>query len=725
MNHQLKGPLMRPEQDIFDELAKLCTLPGYIHAISYLCFRDNMIRYEDELKSEDMQHLFSRSRLIRTETSTLIGLLLRKDIDYTLPDQHEMQEYITRTEALLEEIHNAMSAPFWATFATKAAVDKDFNPFTAGAMLREPIFYGGESAYSFQYRDLAPRKYAKDDSWLRSNKGFSIQAARDVVHAVGLLQDKKSIETLSIMRTKPPEEWTFLPGDTFSAQEVANYTGLDIAIVTQVLAAFTVPDAERNEQFAALNDFNSACAFPLISPAKDTYILFHRYSLVEALYESPFYWMCADRSYVNTAMQNRGEFAENFSVERLALVFGNDKVFSRVDIFGPNRNKMGEIDTLVLFGNRAIVVQVKSKRLTIESRKGNDLQIRDDFKKSIQDSYDQAYKCAKLLGDANYSLKDGRSNEIVAPLRLKDIYIMCVVSDHYPALSFQARQFLKLEVDDAISPPFILDVFTLDAMTEMLDSPLQFLSYVDRRSKYHEKLMASHELTILSYHLKQNLWLSEEHGLVMLEDDISADLDLAMIARREGIPGKRTPDGILTRMANTTLGRLIKEIGNRPDPATIDLGYTLLTLSEDTIIMVSNGINELARRARFDRKNHDLTIGLGQSGGGLTVHCNNDPIEIAAPTLERHCYARKYTQRAKSWFGICIHPIDTSIRFGLNLDFSWECSEEMEALTQEMAKPRAISDLLHESIHRKKKIGRNDPCPCGSGRKYKRCCISQ
>ena len=25
-------------------------------------------------------------------------------------------------------------------------------------------------------------------------------------------------------------------------------------------------------------------------------------------------------------------------------------------------------------------------------------------------------------------------------------------------------------------------------------------------------------------------------------------------------------------------------------------------------------------------------------------------------------------------------------------------------------------------VNEKKKIGRNDPCPCGSGRKYKQCC---
>ncbi len=26
-------------------------------------------------------------------------------------------------------------------------------------------------------------------------------------------------------------------------------------------------------------------------------------------------------------------------------------------------------------------------------------------------------------------------------------------------------------------------------------------------------------------------------------------------------------------------------------------------------------------------------------------------------------------------------------------------------------------------VHEKPKIGRNEPCPCGSGRKYKKCCM--
>ena len=29
------------------------------------------------------------------------------------------------------------------------------------------------------------------------------------------------------------------------------------------------------------------------------------------------------------------------------------------------------------------------------------------------------------------------------------------------------------------------------------------------------------------------------------------------------------------------------------------------------------------------------------------------------------------------------------------------------------------------TFHVSAKIGRNDPCPCGSGKKYKRCCLAQ
>lgn len=678
---------MRAEQEIFDELAGLCASPGYAHAIAYLCSRDNMIRYSGEMKAEDMQHLFSKSRLIRTETSTLIGLMLKSPIDYTVPPPPVLEKYIEATEALLEEIHHAMSASFWQDIDATKIAEAGFNPFTSGAALREPIFYGGESAYSFQYRDFSIAKYANDDPWLIANKGFSIHEARNVVFAVSRLQDEKAIAVMGAMHGKPQEAWTLLPGSAFSVQEVADYGRIDPAIVDRVIYAFAVPLGATNEQFQAVHDFNIANASPLIRMPDGSFLLFNIYSLVEALYESPFYWMGDDMAYVSTAMHNRGIFTEQFSVERLRQVFGAENVFANIDIYESKDTKLAEIDVLVLFGNRAVVLQAKSKRLTLEARRGNDLQIKGDFKKSIQDSSDQAYRCAKLIEEAKCSFKDAAGNAITLPASIKRIYVICLISDHYPALSFQTRQFLRFAATSTISPPFVMDVFALDAMTEMLSSPLHLLSYFDRRTGYTDKLMASHELTILSYHLKQNLWVDDEHDMVMLDDDISADLDLAMLVRREGISGKDTPEGILTRFSVTALGRMVKAIEARPDPATIDLGFLLLTLGEDTVLEVSAGIEQLAKKAISDGKNHDVTVGIASGSTGLTIHCNDDQIDVAGPALQRHCHARKYTQHAQTWFGVCVRPNDQALRFGINLDFPWEQDDTIDALTKSMGKP--------------------------------------
>lgn len=417
--------------------------------------------------------------------------------------------------------------------------------------------------------------------------------------------------------------------------------------------------------------------------------------------------------------------SENYELRsRLRKVFGAENVLANIDIYESKHTRLGEIDVLVLFGNRALILQAKSKRLTLEARRGNDLQIKDDFKKSVQDSSDQAYLCAKLIEEGRSTLKDAAGNAVALRASFKRIYVICLISDHYPALSFQARQFLKFAATDTISPPFVMDVFALDAMAEMLSSPLHFLSYVDRRTGYTDKLMASHELTILSYHLKQNLWLDDEHDMVMLDDDISADLDLAMLVRREGIPGKGTPDGILTRSNATALGRMVRQIEARPDPATVDLGFMLLTLGEETVLEVSAGIDRIAKQGIADGKNHDLTVGLGSGGTGLTIHCNDDPLEAAGPALQRHCYARKYTEQAKTWFGVCVRPMDQALRFGINLEFPWERNDSMDELTKNMPRAGNLTTLLRQAAKSRAKVGRNDPCPCGSGKKHKKCCLA-
>lgn len=710
----------RSESEVFSELSKLCSSSGYFHAIAYFCFRDNTIRYSDVMTPDDVMQQFGMERLVRTEISTLIGLACKVELDFDLPAPTTLQEYIDSTESLLNEMHHSMMPDMREFFNSEKAESIEFNPFQNGSMLRESIFYGGESAYHFQYRDFSEIKYERDGDWLKDNKGYSLDQAISVITAIQHHQNKRINEILFSLAKTHPNKWSFIDAYKFNAQDISTESDVDLNTVIQVIESFVSPMGMG--EFASLDDFNPKNAYPIIKIKDQEYLLFQNYSLVEALYETPFFWFYADKQYRSTAMKNRGDFTEEFSVEKLKRVFGESNVFQNVEIIDSKKNISGEIDVLVVFANRAIILQAKSKKLTIASRKGNDLSLRDDFKKAVQDAYDQAYSCSILLMDSNFKLVDEGGIELNIERDFKEIYPFCVVSDHYPSLSFQARQFLSFTETDIIKAPFVMDLFFLDVATEFLESPLYFLSYVNRRTSYGEKILSTHELTILSFHLKQNLWVDSEYSMMHLGDDICADLDLAMLVRRDGVPGEKTPGGILTKFKNTTVGKLISQIERQEDPGTIDLGFVLLCLSEDTINQLNGGIDHITELTLQDGKCHDLTIAIDMGATGLTIHSNNEPIEVSGPKLKHHAERRKYSQKAEEWFGICLEPKTKQLKFGLELRYEWEQSDDMDKIIANL--PKSQRKINVGTKVKGRKIGRNEKCLCGSGIKYKKCCLN-
>jgi hypothetical protein len=713
----------RPEQAIFDDLAALCVSPGYIHAIAYFCYRDHVVGISGELRADNYAKLFSFERLIRTEISTLIGLMLRAPRDLACPDQKTLEQYLKSTETLFKELHEALIEPSKAAMiAAMADPSKSANPFTGAAALREPIFYGAESAYPSQYRDLSVLKYGRDDAWLTANKGFPVEEAKKVVTAVSDFLSENLLKSLKSLPGLPPEQWTVLGGFEFTAADIVTKTGLRVEKVDAVLTAFCFPD-EGNPTFTALHEFNAANAFPILKEGDDKYILFLYASLAEALYETPFYWMGADKAYEATAMANRGLFAEEFTADRLAKVFGNTNVLRNVDIWETKarKKKVSEIDTLVLFGDRAIALQAKSKKLTIAARKGNDLQMQADFKGAVQDACDQAMLCSENLIDKTATFTDAHENEISIP-SLKQVYPVCVVTDHYPALSFQAQQFLTYKATDAINVPLVCDVFFIDVVTEFLETPLRFLSYLELRARARENISLSHEITALGYHLKRNLWLGQ-YDFIALGDDLSVDVDIAMAARRDGVPGQKVPPGILTLLKGTAVGRIIDQIERRSEPAAIGVGLELLKFSEQSVKQLSRGIDTIVAAAAKERKHHDITVASSEAASGITVHSNNLPNGIADERLRRHCELRKYSVKAGKWAGLMLEPGSGSVRFGGLIEFPWKQDAAMDAATANMAPPQPIDALssLIKQAGKRPKIGRNEKCPCGSGKKYKKC----
>ncbi len=56
-------------------------------------------------------------------------------------------------------------------------------------------------------------------------------------------------------------------------------------------------------------------------------------------------------------------------------------------------------------------------------------------------------------------------------------------------------------------------------------------------------------------------------------------------------------------------------------------------------------------------------------------------------------------------------------------DWLYGLEEWDKILTEERRKELYKEQKLSGTVVKEKKVGRNDPCPCGSGKKYKQCCL--
>ena len=59
---------------------------------------------------------------------------------------------------------------------------------------------------------------------------------------------------------------------------------------------------------------------------------------------------------------------------------------------------------------------------------------------------------------------------------------------------------------------------------------------------------------------------------------------------------------------------------------------------------------------------------------------------------------------------------------GAKADWLYELPQWKDIFSEEELKALYKEQKLSTTIRKEKKIGRNDPCPCGSGKKYKNCC---
>jgi hypothetical protein len=764
----------RNTSDILLDIKQLVKSRGYLYVICWIVVDD--FHYN----IEEMHQVNHRARLNKNEVLLLLGFLIQSQVSTEIPGSpSDLIELKRKTYELMEELHHSTMLRFFNKIKPfvenpeKRNTSRSQDFFGDSDMFIEAIFYAGDGIYDFQYLEFLEKKYKYDLDWLRTNANFDFTKAAQItvtiktilqgkikkVHFIGLRENKPQIlKDLKKDKSIPKSEYDkFLTSLEFyqfhqlfqpdahvaqglDSQEISEsgwysfYEGvLDLFTirpsdfdqeldVNDFLKQFSISTDEdkRNDQFQGIGDFNILSGSPIIPLDSERFFIPIPFSLFEAVYESPYYWMVDDKSYRDKLAVNRGNGGEEMVYELLKKVLGEKRVFKSVKIESKKGHDDTDIDVLCILGSKAICVQVKSKKLTQLSRKGNSQQLRKDFGAAVQDAYAQGLLCRKRVVEKNAVFRDENGNKISVVDNVDEAYILIVTTENYPSLTHQSRTLL--EKDDSNPHPLVLTVFDLDLILFYLANPYDFFYYVRQRISLMDYFIAEEEMHFLGYHLLHKLWKNPKADFVGIENDFGQLIDQNYYPFKLGIQTSKKSDKIRNRWKNSSFDALCKQIDELSAPKKTDIIFHLLDWSEQARDNLMNQLSLVRTRTKQDGKAHNISIMAGpeRSTHGFTfISWEDNNVQELGERLLIHSRGRKYKSKADVWIGIgCLKDSSRLVDAIVFSDEKWKYDDQLE----EDIKILFGGENKGKPINFGRKVQRNDFCPCGSGIKYKKCC---
>lgn len=680
----------RPEprnlQSIFDDLRALAQSDGALHDISVLMYRDWVVSIDLQggKVADDPEKRWSTTKLNSNEFMLLLGLMVQSPSDRTFSVIAPETEFEGKADKLLQEFHDRLTMDSIA-FDESAKIEQKL-----GAAAREAIYYGADSFFLHQLERFGRERYRDDFEWLIRNAGV---AARPMVEIARFVMEHISRQMSAIGAMKKE-------GITFSKEDLTNSLLIAKAELVKkfgagkanaFVAKFATPATNANASFTSPFVVNYANLGPMIDIGEHLYAP-NAYRLFASVYESPTYWMIADAVYLDTAAKHRGIFLERAAADLFRSVFGPANVFENVTIQPSKKKTAGEADVLVVYGEFVIVVQAKSKRMTLKARAGDEEALAKDFEGAIQHPYRQAYEFAELIqAGAECNTKDGKT--LVFPPTVRT-FPAVVLSDAFPAATFLSNIMLKRSERIA---PVIWDLGVLDCVARMLPTPIEFLYYLKCRSDVFDKMHSDSEYNFLGYHLKYKLAMDPEYESMTLHKDFAEIVEDFMMPQDVGVKPAR-PISILERLDIPVISDLFKSLKTAP-PELSSVVIDLYDFSYGSLRDIAKTIETIRTEVAAGKEMKSFSV-LTESGGLTYLVCRamDEKIRIAAEAIgQKH----KYDSKRDRWY-VIVDSIDTTAPVDalLPLTDTWredsdlaENSRKVDELFNTKWQPRAVRDV--------------------------------
>ena len=191
----------------------------------------------------------------------------------------------------------------------------------------------------------------------------------------------------------------------------------------------------------------------------------------------------ADEAYRSTYDEARGRWLEERALDVFRRLFaGRAEVHGRLK-YGPRKARR-ELDGLVKFDNKAILIEGKWKTLTLPAKRGDVKAIIRDLEGSIRDSYRQATQAREYVRSMEVAVfEDSTGRKVmVRNDETQEVFMVSLVGRNDLAV-FAANPSLLYELG-LFGPadfPWVVSLMDLKVVVEFLEFPSQFFDYLKRR----------------------------------------------------------------------------------------------------------------------------------------------------------------------------------------------------------------------------------------------------
>lgn len=394
---------------------------------------------------------------------------------------------------------------------------------------------------------------------------------------------------------------------------------------------------------------------------------------------------------------------------------------------GNSLKKMDENDIIILYDDTLIIAEVKAGSFTYTPAI-------TDYK-AHKSSFDSLigkadYQCERTLNYINkgdeITFYDDKKNKKITFNRekYKNVFTFCVTVDNFNAFEAKIEKMNFLQVN---SGTIAISVDDLEVYTAYFDSPLYFLHYLKQRkaATVSKTLLLSDELDHLGMYIVHN-------NYEMYAGEFEDCNSFAAYGYREELDAyfaslhcKEVESAKPVQEVPNEIRKIISVVEEKKLYGRVSFVNFLLDYAPETRNQLVETIHYLLKRQREIGRmfpafsNGDVMHGCFVKQNGIKEYGEEDRLNYMYANMMK-------VGQNESWYILLQYDESDELQ---DVTFKKLYIEDIDKDGYDKNKLEKFADVIYQNRvvetlkkQHKKKIYPNDPCPCGSGRKYKKCC---